>query len=176
MLLIIFEAVFCYSIKQGSIPTRMIASLRSVITYTSHYSKPTYFRHPSLSEEKMKSGCRLGLDYWADTGWSVKHPYVDEFIEGKSVNVTGSTYNLGYIDNLPIAHVLYVFYKEYGTLVFLEQKNTIYMRDNMTNSLSCPIQYEDNDVRIYLHTKVYDPNNNKAHSITFPYLTSISVE
>ena len=53
----------------------------------------------------------MGLDYWDDTGCSVKHAYVDKFVEGKSVNVDILTYTLGSIDNIPIAHVLYVFDK-----------------------------------------------------------------
>ena len=53
----------------------------------------------------------MGLDSWADTGFSGKHVYVDEFVEVKSANVTGFIPTLGYIDNLPIAHVLYEFYK-----------------------------------------------------------------
>ena len=59
----------------------------------------------------MKLGCRLGLDSWADTGFSVKNAHVDEFVEGKIVNITGFTYTLGSIDNLPISHTLYEFDK-----------------------------------------------------------------
>ena len=55
----------------------------------------------------MKSGGRLGLYYWADTGCSVKHAYVDEFFEGKSVNVTGFTSTLGYIDKPPPPFLMY---------------------------------------------------------------------
>ena len=68
----------------------------------------------------MKSGFRLGLAYWADTGCSVKHAYVDEFVEKKSFNINGFTLTLVYIENLPIIHVLYAFDKEGGTVVFLE--------------------------------------------------------
>ena len=51
------------------------------------------------------------MDYWADTGCSVKHAYVGEFFEGNSVNVTVLTYTLVSINNLPIAHLLYEFDK-----------------------------------------------------------------
>ena len=124
----------------------------------------------------MKSGCRLGLDYWADTGFPDKHPYVDEFIDGKGVNVTGFTYTLVSIDNLPIAHVLYTFDKDDETVVFIEHNNTIYMGDDMIDPLDKPIHCEDNDVRIDLHPKVNDPNNNNAQSTTLPYGSSISVD
>ena len=79
----------------------------------------------------MKSGYRLVLDSWDDTGLSGKHAHVYDFFEVKSVNVTGFTSTLGYIYNLSIAHILYEFYKEDGTVVFIEQNNTKYMEDNM---------------------------------------------
>ena len=88
----------------------------------------------------MRSGYRLSLDYWADTGFSVKHGYVDEFIEGKSVNVTELTSNLVSIDNLPMYHVLYAFDRKDGTMLFLEHNKTIYMGKNMIVSLANPIK------------------------------------
>ena len=83
---------------------------------------------------------------------------------------------MGYIDNLPISHVLYEFYKEDRTVVLLEHHSTIYMGDNMIHYFSDPIKCEDNDLRINLHPKLYDPNNNNAQSITLPVGTSIPVE
>ena len=73
----------------------------------------------------MKSRCRLGLDSWDDTGCSCKHAYVDGFVEGKSVNVTGFTSTFVYIYNITISHVLYAFDKEYGTVVLIEHNNTV---------------------------------------------------
>ena len=124
----------------------------------------------------MKSGCRLGLDSWSETVCSGKHSYVDEFFESNSVNVTGFTYTLGSIYNLPVAHVLYAFDKEDRTVVLLEHNNTIYMGYDIINSLASPIKYEDNDVRVDSRPKVNYPNNNNSQSITFPDLTSIPVE
>ena len=72
-----------------------------------------------LSEEETKWGYILGLDYWAETGCSVKYAYVNELFEGKSANETGFTSTLGSINNLPIAHVLYVFDKEDGNVVLI---------------------------------------------------------
>ena len=66
----------------------------------------------------------MSLDSLVDTGCSVKHAYVDEFVEGKIVNVTGFRYTLVSIDKLPIAHILYTFDKEDETMVLLEHNNT----------------------------------------------------
>ena len=83
---------------------------------------------------------------------------------------------MGSIDNLPIAYVLYAFDKVYGTVVLIEHDNTIYMENNMIDYLANPSQCENNDVRVNLRPKLYDPNNNNKQSITFPYVTSIPVE
>ena len=118
----------------------------------------------------------MGLDSWDGTGCSGKHAYVDEFIGGNSVNVTGFISTLASIDNLPIAHVLYAFGKYYGTVVLLEQNNTVYTGYDMIDSLSKPIQYKDNDVRVYLRPKLYDQNSNNAQLINFSDVTSTPVD
>ena len=123
----------------------------------------------------MKLGFRLGLYSWSDAGCSGKYSYFDEFFEVKSVNVTEFTSTLGYINNLPVSHVLYAFDKEDETVALIEHNNTIYMGGGMINSLANPIQCEDNDVRIDLHPKFYCPNKNNAQSVTFSDGTSIVV-
>ena len=103
------------------------------------------------------------LDSWAETGCSGKHDYTDELVQGKSVNVTGFTYALISIDNLPISHVLYAFYKEDGTVVLLEHNNTIHTgKGDIINSLANPIQCEDNDMKINFFPKVYYPDTDNA--------------
>ena len=47
---------------------------------------------------------------------------------------------------------------------------------DMIDSLDNPIQFEYNDLIVNLGPKLYDSNNNKSHSITFPDGTSIPVE
>ena len=83
MLLIIYLEVVWHSIKQDIRPTGMLSSFKSVISSTIHHSKSAYFHHPYLSEEDIKSGCRLGLDYWSDIGCWWKHAYVDEFLKAR---------------------------------------------------------------------------------------------
>ena len=46
----------------------------------------------------------------------------------------------------------------------------------MVDSLAYPIHCKNNYVRVDLRPKLYDPNNNNAQSITFPYVNSIPVE
>ena len=63
------------------------------------------FRHPKLSNEELRLGCKLGLDSRADTGCSGRYAYVEEFVIGKTVTATGFSSALGKLDNLPYAHV-----------------------------------------------------------------------
>ena len=123
----------------------------------------------------MRSDCRLVLDSWDKTGCSGNYAHVDEFVEGKSVNLTVFTSNLVSIDKITISHVLYKFDKKDETVVFIEQNNTIFMGDNMIDSLDKPIGCEDNDVRVDLRSKIYYPHNNNSQSITFSDGTSIPV-
>ena len=119
----------------------------------------------------MNSRFILGLDSWSGTGCSGKYAHVNEFIEEKSVNVTGFTSNLGSIYNLSIFNVFYTFDKEDRTVFLLEHNNTIYMGYDMIYSLARPIQCKYNDVRVNLLPKVSYPNNNNSQSIIFPYGT-----
>ena len=61
-------------------------------------------------------------------------------------------------------------------MVLIEYNNTIYLVEDMINSLANPLKFEDNYVIIELRPKVYYPNNNNAQSFTLPYKTSIPVE
>ena len=106
----------------------------------------------------------------------VKHAYFDEFVEGKSVIVTGFTSNLDPIYNLPIVHILYEFDKDYGNMVLLEYNNTIYIGDNIIDYFANPNKYEDNDMRVNLFPKLYYPNINNAQSINFSDGNSTPVE
>ena len=67
------------------------------------------FKHPELSKEELRNGCKLGLDTWADTGCSGKHAYVEEFLIGKTVTAMGFSSSLRKLDNLPYANVLYAY-------------------------------------------------------------------
>ena len=107
------------------------------------------FKHPELSNEELRNGCKLGLDTWADTGCSGKHAYVEEFLIGKTVTAMGFSSSLGKLDNLPYAHVLYAYDHEDGSVLILEHNNTIYLQDSLAN----PIQSEEIRVRIDLRSR-----------------------
>lgn len=134
------------------------------------------FRHPSLTKEEQNTGCKLGLDSWADTFCAGRHCFVEEFIANKSVTATGFCSHLGSISNLPLANVLYAYDLKDGTTVLLECNNAIYLGEQMEDSLANPIQAEENDVRIDLRPKFFYPNAPGAQTISFPNGISIDIE
>ena len=135
----------------------------SLISRTSFSNR---FTHPTLTDEEMHNGTRLGIDSWADTACSGKHAYVQEFLEGKSITATGFTASLGSIKNLPMANVAYAYDMKDGTTILLEHNNTIYMGEKMEDSLCNPIQCEDNGVKVDIRPKEYYSNDPKAQTIT----------
>ena len=135
-------------------------------TSSKRFSTDT-FRHPVLSEEELNHGAKLGVDSWADTCCAGKHCYVEEFLEGKVVNATGFTPSLGSVQNLPIAHVLYAYDSANGEVYLLECNNSIYLGEEMVDSLVNPIQCEENEVRIDIRPRAYYPNSTTAQSVCF---------
>ena len=53
------------------------------------------FSHLVLSDTQYVEGCKLVIDSWADTWYSGKHSFVEEFVEGKTVTATVFTSSRG---------------------------------------------------------------------------------
>ena len=147
-----------------------------VVAKTSSLFSIDKFRHPKLSNDELKYGCRLGIDSWADTCCAGRHCYVEEFVQGKVVNATGFTSTLGSLNNLPIAHVLYAYDQPDGTTSVIECNNSIYLGEDMVDSLVNPIQCKDNDVCVDLRPRAYYPSASSAQSIMFEDGTSLQLE
>ena len=92
---------------QFSLPYKIL-SVRSIREFNT-VSSINDFRHPKLSREELRNGCKLGLDTWADIGCEGKHAYVEEFIIGKTVIAMSFSPSLGKLENLTYAHVLYAY-------------------------------------------------------------------
>ena len=135
------------------------------------------FRHPILTHEEYVSGCRLGFDTWADTSCSGRHAYVEAFVEGRMVTATGFSSSLGQLENLHIAHVIYAYDMPNGQVILLENNNTIFMGDNMNDSLIIPVQCKDNNVHVDVRPAKYYPElHNQTQCITFSDGLKIPIE
>ena len=63
-----------------------------LIGQSSFHQSIDNFRHPTLTDQELIKGSRLGIDSWADTSCAGRHAHVEEFIEGASVTATGFSY------------------------------------------------------------------------------------
>ena len=149
----------------------MLKTIRRVTT-NNFYDN---FRHPKLSIEELRLGCKLGLDSWADTGCSGKHARVEEFCIWKTRTATGFSSSLGKLDNLPYAHVWNAYSYEEGSVVLIEHNNTTYMDDGMNDRLSNPKQSEESGVIEHLRPIHYYNNDDHAQTISFPDGTIIPI-
>ena len=70
-------------------PTRLhnIGIITSFIAKDITNSNAGTFCHPILSDIEHVEGCKLGIDFWADTCCAIKHAFFEEFIVGKNVTV-----------------------------------------------------------------------------------------
>jgi len=157
--------VHCSSVRTSSV---------TVSISKATHSNTRSFKHPTLSQTELQFGSKLGWDSWAETSCSGKHAYVEEFVEGRTVTATGFSSSLGSIKDLPIAHVLYAYDAADGETLILEHNNTVYLGDNLVDSLANPIQSEDNDVRVDIRPKVIY-NEARSQSVSFPDGTIIPI-
>ena len=153
---------------------RKLSSVTIILSKTTHTPSAPSFIHPLLSENETQFGAKLGWDSWAETSCSGRHAFVEEFVEGKTVTATGFSTSLGSLKDLPIAHVLYAYDSHDGETIILEHNNTIYLGEDLQDSLANPIQSEENDVRIDIRPKVIYKDES-SQSVTFPDGTIIPI-
>ena len=146
--------------------TCTISSLHSIISTTSKICSNK--SRIVLTNDELKTGCRLGFDTWADTCCAGRHAHVESFVIGKSVSASGFSSSLPTMHNLPIANVSYAYDTPEGETFILEVNNSIYLGKDMEDSLLCPNQCQDNGVLIDLRPKVYFPDESTAQNMHCP--------
>ncbi len=133
-------------------------------------SSSSDFRHPTLTPDEMRNGCRLGIDTWADTSCAGKHAHVIEFVEGRSVTAHGFASCLDSIDDLSIANVAYAYDAPTGETFILVVNNAIYLGALMDDSLLNPIQCLQNGIRIDIRPSSAYPHDHTAQTVSVPSL------
>ena len=119
------------------------------------------FVHPVLLENEREFGAKLGWElFW-------QNEFVEEFIEGKTVTATCFSTSLGSLKDLPIVHVLYAYDSHEGETLLLEHNNTMYLGEDLNDSLTNPIQSEESDFRVDISPKVIFKEE-RSQSVTFP--------
>ena len=138
--------------------------------------KTTSFKRHSLSAQEMSSGCKAGLDTWADTCCVGKHVHVREVLEGKLANASGFSPSLPTLTDIPIVNCTFAYDDSFGNTYLIEVNNALYMGDQMEHVLLCPNQCETNGVKIDLRPSHFYPMSDTASTIIFPSGLTIPIE
>ena len=69
--------------------------------------------------------------------------------------------------------MLYAYDTKFGTTLLLEHNNTIYLGEDMDDSLGNPIQSEEYGVQVDVHSKKDYPDKDSAQNVRFSDSTSI---
>lgn len=152
--------------------TRHVGSIIFKVTHGPNTSSSS-FRHPKLTNQEMRLGCRLGIDSWADTCCSGKHARVIEFVDGRSVTANGFANSLEPIRDLSIANVAYAFDAPTGETLIFVVNNSIYLGELMTDSLLNPIQCMQNGIRIDIRPRQFYPEESAAQTFSIPSLQAV---
>ena len=108
-----------------------------------------------LNDEELRNGCKLGFDLYADTCCAGKHAWIESFVEGKMVLVSGFWNSMKVMENLPLANVLYAYDTQEGETLILRVNYSIYLGEHMDGSLLCPNQCRENGIMINTRPKIY---------------------
>ena len=78
--------------------------------------------------------------------------------------------------DLPVAKILYAFYKEDKTTILMEHNNIMCMGKDMAYSLATPIKFEDNVIRVEIWPKSFYLDDEHAQIINLTNGTTIPID
>ena len=138
--------------------TRRLCTIRSKLENVSNISvarREQAWLQYKLSDDELRTGCKLGFDSYADTCCAGRHARVESIIEGKTVSASGFSNTMPVMENLPLANVLYACATQDGETFILRVNIAIYLGDQMEDSLLCPNQCRENGVLIDTRPSIY---------------------
>ena len=94
---------------------------------------------------------------------------------GGFLSAKGFTTDLDYLENIPIANVLYAYDAANDETIILEVNNSIYLCDKIDDLLLKPIQSEEVGVQVDTCPKRYYPDDPISQLVSFPDQTTIPV-
>ena len=142
--------------------SRTISSIRVMIS-----SSRTTF-NPSLTDEELHHGCRLGIDSHADMSCVGKHAHILERFTGKSCTVRPFNDSYKAMENISTVNAAFAHDTSEGQTYILEVNQSLDFSDSMEHSLLCPNQSRMHNVIVNDVPKCLDVQNISTHSVIFP--------
>ena len=128
--------------KPPRYPKSLVSSAVSLMISSSKAFNPT------LSEQELRDGCRLGIDSHADVSCVGKHAHVFETFSGRTCNV--QPFNDSYSPMLDIKTVnaAFAYDSDDGMTYILNVNQALDFTNTMVHSLLCPNQARMNGMVI----------------------------
>ena len=145
----------------SSHPILMISSVRLIFSSSKSFN-------PSLSEQELHDGCRLGLDSHADVSCVGKHAHILETFTGRTCNVQPFNDSYKPMRGIKTVNAAFAYDHDDGITYILTVNQALDFSQSMIHSLLCPNQARVNGVVINDVPKFLDRTGNSTHSIQIP--------
>ena len=147
-----------------------IASLRTITSFgTSNVSAVRNKRKVTLlSNEELRTGCRLGIDSHADMSCVGRHARVLERYEGKSCTVYPFNDEMKPMQNIHTVNAVYAFDSDDGRVFLLQINQALDFSSTMEHGLLCPTQARINGVVVDDVPLLLDQHKVSKHAIWIP--------
>ena len=157
-------------ISHGPKELRRLCTIRSRLENVSNISvvrREQSWLQYKLNNDELRNGCKLGFDSYADTCCAGRHARVESFLEGRTVSASGFSNTMPVMENLPLANVVYAYDTQDGETFILRVNNSIYIGDQVEDSLLCPNQCRENGILIDTRPSI-SCNNESAATMECP--------
>ena len=139
-----------------------INSIRIVISSSSSRFNPT------LTDEELAQGCRLGIDSHADVTCIGKHARVLKTFTGRVCTVRPFNDSYKAMENIATVNAAFAYDTDDGATYIIHANQALDFCKSMENSLLCPNQSRIHGVIIDDVPKCLDTKGLSTHSIVFP--------
>ena len=131
-------------------------------------SASTKGKHITLGDDKLREGCRLGIDSHADMSCIGAHATILEVYEGQLCNIMPFNDTYTPLQDINSVNAAFAYDTDKGTTYILNVNQALDFSESMTHSLLCPNQARMNGIVIEDRPRILDNHGRSTHSIYFP--------
>ena len=124
--------------------------------------------NPSLTDDELRNGCRLGIDSHADVSCVGKHAKILEVFSGRTCNVQPFNDSYTPMRDIYTVNAAFAYDTDNGRTYILNVNQALDFTQSMEHSLLCPNQARVNGVVVSDVPKFLDATGTSTHSIKLP--------